>query len=329
MLRRSFLARTLAAAGGAWEGASLAAAPAVPAGTRRLSVLLQDRPEIWAFFQTEVREELAALGWVEGTNLVMQWRYAHGEPERLRALAAELVGTQPDAILTRGTPATQALQRATTSIPILTGVGDPIGAGFARSFAAPGGNITGLSWATTEMIGKQLEVLRELLPQLTMLRLVRPDDSGPYGAALSEPVDAAARKAGLATAVMRVSSRAELGPALRAGSAGGRVAAYVFGIPSIEPKAIAEAALAGRMPTMSGERAFVEAGGLASYKLNWDNQTRRAAAQIDKVFRGEKPGRIPFELPTRAELAFNRSTARALGVGIPQLLLLQADFLVD
>ena len=327
MQRRTFLARTLVAAGSAGECAALAAAPPPVTGVRRLSVLLLDKPEIWAFFEPELRGELAAIGWVEGKNIAIRWHYAQGDADRLRALAAEIVAARPDAILARGTPATLALQRATTSIPILTGVGDPVGAGFARSFAAPGGNITGLSWATAETSVKQVDVLRQLLPRLSSLRVVWPGDRGPYDAGLTEPIQTAARQAGLAVKVMPIASPADLTAAFHAESPG-RTAAYVFGLPKFEPQAIVDAALAGRMATMFLERAFVEAGGLASYRLNWDNQTRRAAAQLDKVLRGEKPARIPFELPTRSELTLNRATARTLGVQIPQLLLLQADAVV-
>ena len=326
MQRRSFLAQGLLL-GTAVTARRAAAAPR-PVGRRRLSVLLFDGREVWKFFETELRTEMAAFGWTEGKNLDMQWHYANGDVERLRSLATELVATRPDAIVVRGTPATNALQRATTSIPILTGVGDPIGAGFARSFAAPGGNITGISWATAETSLKQIDVLRALVARLTMLHVVLPTDREPFVTDLTRPIESAAQKAGLATRVRPVSTLAEMSAAFRSEQSNGNAAAFVFGFSQIEPKSLADAALASAMPTMFAHRGYVEAGGLASYRFDWDNQTQRAAAQIDKVFRGEKPAQIPFELPTRSELALNRSTARALKLTIPQSLLLQADVLV-
>jgi putative ABC transport system substrate-binding protein len=326
MQRRSFLAQGLLL--GAAATTRRAAAAQRPVGGRRLAALLFDGPEVWKLFETELRTELAALGWTEGKNLDMQWHYANGDGERLRSLATDLVATRPDAIVVRGTPATNALHRATTSIPILTGVGDPIGAGFARTFAAPGGNITGISWATTETSLKQIDVLRALVPRLTMLHVVLPADREPFVTDLTRPIESAAQKAGLATRVRPVSTLVEMSAAFRSEQSNRNAAAFVFAFSRIEPKSLADVALASGMPTMFEHRTYVEAGGLASYRFYWDNQTRRAAAQIDKVFRGERPAQIPFELPTLAELVLNRSTARALGLKLPQPLLLQANAIV-
>ena len=299
-----------------------------PSGTRRLAVLLYDGPAVWTPFQDELRTEMAELGWIEGRTLATRWQFADGDAARLRTLARELVAARPDAILTRGTPATQALQRATTSLPILTGVGDPIGAGFAQSYAAPGGNITGISFGSVEASLKHVEVLRALVPGMSTLLVVLPADRVPFKQDLMRPIEAAARNVALPIRVVSVGTHAELRDAFATGRGRADVAAFVFGISQIEPKATADLALTGGMPTMFVERAFVDAGGLASYRLYWDRQTRRTAAQIDKVFRGEAPARIPFELPTRSELVLNKATAQALRLTIPQSLLLRADAVV-
>src|SRR5215203_5381187 len=167
MERRSLLLGAIRL--GALAPAPRAAEPAP--GKRRLAVLLYGLADEWSFFPDELRAALGPLGWVEGSNLASEWRYAK-DPELLRSHAAALVASAPDAILTRGTPATRALQQATKTIPILTGVGDPVGSGFARSFARPGGNITGLSWAQTETAQKQVELLRAMAPRLTTLLIV-------------------------------------------------------------------------------------------------------------------------------------------------------------
>jgi len=325
MQRRSFLAR--ASAVGAWiasEGTFGAT------GARRLSVLLFDGPDPWQFFVDELRTEMAALGWVERRNLSIEWRFANGNVEQLDAVAAKVVASRPDAIVTRGTPATRALQAATTSIPILTGVGDPIGAGFARSLAAPGGNVTGVSWASVEMSVKQVELLRALVPQLATLRIVVPPHyAAPFMGELMRPMEDAARAARLAIERVQVAGAADLERAFGTDGRTRQVAAFVYGAAQVEPQAVTATALAAGMPTMFSDRGFVDAGGLASYRLYWDNQTRRTAAQVDKVLRGEKPARIPFELPTRSELALNKATARALGLTIPQSILLRADVVVE
>jgi len=326
MQRRSLL-RWTAGLGALAAGSIRAAGPGSPG--KRLAVLLLDRRELWASFASALTTELAALGWVEGRNLTVQWRYADGDTALLRAHAQELSRAAPDAIVTRGSPATHALQRATRSIPILTGVGDPVGAGFATTYAAPGGNVTGLSWASVEAAQKQLEVLRTLVPKLASLVVVASGDRKPFLAEMTRSIGAATGAARIAMRTALADSEGELLRALQHEPGRDDVAALIFGLNRIEPELVAATALKARMPTMFEFRGYVEAGGLASFGFNWDNQTRRAAAQIDKVFRGEKPAQIPFELPTRSELVLNRKTAGILGLQIPQALLLRADTVID
>ena len=298
--------------------------------TRRLEVLLFDRAEIWEFLRPEMRKALAEVGWIEGTNLVVRWNHANGDAERLSALAAAIVRSSPDAILTRGTPATQALQRATTTIPILTGLGgDPVTNGFAKTLAAPGSNITGISYAVDEQSRKQVELLRAMVPNLATLLVVITSDRAPFLDALARPFEAAAREAGLVSRIVLIADADALQAAFRRDSSRRDSAAFVFGLPAVEPKVVVDLALAAGIPTMFEQREYVELGGLASYRFYWDNQAQRTAEQIDKVFRGAKPAQIPFELPTRSEFVVNRKTAKALGLVLSPALILRADAVVE
>jgi putative tryptophan/tyrosine transport system substrate-binding protein len=297
---------------------------------RRLGVVLYDRPESWDWLAPALRKALAELGWVEGTNLSVEWHFANGDSARLAELASQVARSGVDAILTRGTPTTRALQRATTTIPIVTGVGDPIGSGFAASYANPGSNITGLSWATTESHRKQIELLKSTVPGLARLIIVLKADRSQFAGEMTRSLDAAAREFGLVTRTVPVDSAADLQTTLRRERNAGFSAAFVFGLgASVAPKEIADIALRNRLPTMFEYGFYVEAGGLMSYRLNWEDQTKSTAIQLDKLFRGIKPAQIPFELPTRSEFVINRATAKALGLAIPQTLLLRADQVIE
>ena len=297
---------------------------------RRLGVLLFDNAESWGFLAPELRQELATLGWVEGTNLTVDWRFANGDASRLAELAQQMVRSGVDAILTRGTPATRALQLASSSVPIQTGVGDPIGSGFARSYAKPGGNITGLSWGIAEANIKRVELLRAMVPKLARLLVVMKADRSPYVNEMTASIDTAARQFGIATTLALVDGVADLQAALRLDRASGVGAALVFGLgTAIDPKVAAQVALRSRMPAMYEYEFYVDSGGLMSYRLNWENQSRRSAAQLDQIFRGVSPAQIPFELPTRSEFVLNRAAAKSLGLAIPQAVLLRADRVVE
>jgi putative ABC transport system substrate-binding protein len=312
-------------------GAVVGSSFSAPAATkpRRVGALLFDRQESWADFRDGLRSELAALGWVDGSSLAMDWRFAEGDAKRLPALAAALCNSGVDAIVTRGTPATRALQQATKSIPILTGVGDPVGSGFAQSFARPGGNISGISYALNEISQKQFELLREAVPRMSRLTFVVKSDRRATADETTRMVRSLARGAAIESRFVFAADAPELRKALpRAGDSGSEAAlVHSFGA-SISPGEVAAIVLAARLPAMFDQRAYVDAGGLMSYRLDWENQTRRTAAQLDKVLRGTSPAQIPFELPTRSELVVNATTAKALGVTLPGTLLLQADAVV-
>ena len=315
----------LSAAASRWP--ARAAAPQ-PSSKRRLAVLLFDSAHTWEWFEPELRQELAALGWIEGSNLATEWHFAQGDPARLTQLARQIASSGVDAVLTRGTPATRALQQATRTVPILTGVGDPVGAGFAKSLADPGGNISGLSFAAVEIGRKQVELLRSVVPGLARLIFVLTNDRSPYVQELMASKSVGPRELGLIHEVALITDVADL---RRAWQPRGRTsAAVVAGLgKSVAPEVLARLALQLKMPTVFEYSFYVDAGGLMSYRLNWENQTQRTAVQLDKIFKGSKPAQIPFELPTQSELVVNKSTARELGLQIPQALLVRANRLVD
>ena len=315
---------------GAMVMARARAAAPPPPGQCRLGVLLFDAAPAWEWLVPELRQALAALGWVEGTNLRTEWHYAEGDVLRLAALAAALARSGVDAVLTRGSPATRALQRASQTLPIITGVGDPVGSGFAQTLARPGGNVTGISYAIVETTQKQLQFLREMVPRLAHLTIIQRANRQGVAAEGTRAGEAAAQTLALSTRRVQLADADSLSQALNHGSSPGTQAAYVFGFgTNPDPKAVAAALIRARLPSVFPQREYVEAGGLMSYRLDWDNQTQRSAAQIDKVLRGEAPGRIPFEFPIRSDLAINARTAAALGLSIPPALRLRADLVIE
>ena len=304
-----------------------AAAPPPP-GQRRLGVLRYDQEDDSRW--PELRQALAALGWVDGMNLRTEWHFANRDAVRLAALAAALVRSGVDAVLTNGSTTTRALQRASQTLPIITGVGDPVGSGFAQTLARPGGNITGLSWGFVETTQKQLQFLREMVPQLAHLTIIQRANRQGDVAEGTRTVEAAAQALALSTRRVQLADAEDLSQALDHASRPGTRAAYVFdfaGFP--DSKAVAAALLRVRLPSICTNRYFVRAGGLMSYELDWDDKAQRFAAQIHKVLRGENPAQIPFEFPTRSDLFINAKAAKALGLTIPPTLRLRADEVIE
>ncbi len=294
---------------------------------RRVAVLLFDNREAWDFLIPDLRKELADLGWVEGKNLQIEWHFANGDAERLQDLAVQIANSGIHVVLTRGTPATRALRKATSTLPILTGVGDPIGSGFAKTYSNPDGNITGLSWASVETYQKQIELLKEMMPSVSRVIIVLKRDRLPFLQDLTGSLTRAARELGLMSETAPVGSLVEAEAALLQARSQGANAAFILG--GITPREIAAIALRQRLPTVCEYSTYVEAGCLMSYRLDWENQTRRTAVQLDKVLRGMKLAQIPFELPTVSEFVINRSTANALGLTVPTALLIRANKIVD
>ena len=271
------------------------------------------------------------LGYVEGKNLAIEWRSAEGKSERLPELAAELVRLKVDVLVTSATPASLAAQKATTTIPIVMyNVGDPVGSGLVKSLARPGGNSTGLSNITAELYPKRLEMLRGMVPKLTRVTvLVNPTNvSTTLGL---KNVQAAGQRVGVKIQPVEASTPQEIVSAFSM-MARQNARALIVSADSFfvgQKNQIAELATKQRLPSIGEYGEYVEAGGLLSYGQNLRENSRRAATYVDKIFKGANPGDIPVEQPTRFELFINRKTAKALGLTIPQSLLISATKIIE
>jgi putative ABC transport system substrate-binding protein len=275
------------------------------------------------------REELRDLGYVEGRNIVIERRSAEGDPQRLAQLAADLAGLPVDVIVTATTAATQAAQRATTTIPIVFALADdPTGLGLVSSLARPGGNITGLTGLMVELTGKRLELLKEAMPNVKRVGvLVSPYSFSP--AALKEATDAAGRL-GLQLEIIEVRQPADLSSAF-AQFAGRKVRALlVLPHPSFVAQRMLLVQLAAkhRLPAIYHLKEFVEVGGLMSYAPDVAHMSRRAATYVDKILKGAKPADLAVEQPTEFEFAVNLKTAKTLGLTFPEALLLRANHVI-
>lgn len=304
-----------------WWCDALAAAP------RRLAILVPGpREEVLAQFPSQEGKALAERGWVEGKTLEVLWGFDNNDESRIPILARELVAARPDVIGTVSTVRTRALQRATRTIPIYTSVGDPVGAGFAQSLVRPGGNITGLSFATREIAQKQIEVLRAAVPKLSAMAILGATKSTAYLHEIAQPTIQAAQAAGISVQPRQVSTLHEMEIALRGLPPAGHAAVYFMGnLGDVDVGAVMQLAIRLRVPAMVAGRELVEKGGLLTYTLNHENETQRTADIVDKLLRGADPATIPFELPTKSDFVVNRRTAAAIGVKLPAELLLRAD----
>jgi len=271
------------------------------------------------------------LGYVDGKNLIVEWRFAEGNFERLPALAADLVQLKVDVIVAVASAAIGAAQKATTTIPIVMATtGDPVGSGFVKSLARPGGNITGLSNMGGDTGAKLLDLLLTVVPRLSRVAvLVTP--TSPTFRVISESVQAGAQKAGVKTLVAETSSLQEVENAFSMMAREKADAVIVGAAPffALHRPQIAGLALKYRMPSIFGNRMYVEAGGLMSYGYKVADNYRRAALYVDKILKGAKPGDLPVEQPVTLELVLNLKTAKALGLTIPQEILLRADELIE
>jgi len=271
------------------------------------------------------------LGYVEGKNLVIEWRFADGKFERLPGLAAELVQLKVDVIVAAASPAISVAQKATATIPIvMASTGDPVGSGFVKSLARPGGNITGLSNMGGDIGPKLFDLLHSVVPNLSRVAVLVSPTSTTYRA-ISEGVQAAAQKAGVKTLVAEASTPQEIENAFSMMARENTGAVIVGATPffTLQRPQIAELAIKYRMPSIFGTRAYVEAGGLMSYGQNIANNYWRAATYVDKILKGAKPGDLPVEQPVTLELVVNLKTAKALGLAIPQTILLRADEVIE
>jgi putative ABC transport system substrate-binding protein len=269
-------------------------------------------------FQQGLRE----LGYVEGQNIIIEYRYAEGETDRFPGLAAELVQLNVDIIVTAGAPPTRAAQHATSTIPIvMTQVGSP--ARFVNSLARPGGNITGLTTITKELEGKRLELLKEVVPKLSRVAVLW----NPIAAALFNETKMVAQSLALQLQSLEVTGPEDFERAFRAATRERSQAVITLRSPLIvnERHRIAELAIKSRLAAIYDDRDFVEAGGLMSYGTNIADLYRRAAIYVDKILKGAKPADLPIEQPTKFELLINLKTAKQIGLTIPPNVLAKAD----
>jgi putative tryptophan/tyrosine transport system substrate-binding protein len=284
---------------------------------------------------TNQREALVArlreLGLVEGKHIIIEYRWAEGKYERLPALAAELVQMNVDVILAGGTPAVQAAKQATPSIPIvMVRVGDPVSSGFVTSLSQPGRNITGLSNILGEVASKYVELLRAAVPKLSRVTLLV-NQNNPIHSDYFKDVQGTEKTNSVAISRVQASTASEIEIAFGAMKQERTEALIVLGDPFFASQAprIAELAAQQRLPTMFWTRGAVESGGLMSYGQNNAEHYYRAATYIAKILKGAKPGELPVEQATKVELVINLKTAKAIGLTIPQQLLLQADKVIE
>jgi putative ABC transport system substrate-binding protein len=286
-------------------------------------------PATWSLFVAAFVQRLRELGWSEGRTIAIEYRWAEGRGERFAEIAAEFVRLKVDVIVTAG-GAVLAAKQATSLIPIVFAVAaDPVGGGLVASLVQPGGNVTGLSTQTAETAGKRLELLREIVPGLRQLAIMA---NAGYPAAVLEmaEVQVAARTLGLEVTTLEIRRAENIAPAFEA--LRGRVEAlYVCADPLVTTNRVRinTLALAARLPVMHGVREYVEAGGLMSYGPNFPELFRRAADYVDKILRGAKPADIPVEQPTKFDLVINLTTAKALGLTIPETFLVRADEVIE
>ena len=274
---------------------------------------------------------LRELGYVVGTNLVIEWRSAEGQAERLPELAAELVRLKVDVLATATTPATLAAQKATATIPIvMAGVGDPVGNGLVKSLARPGGNSTGLSNISVDLGPKLLEMIRSMVPKVTRVAvLVNPLNISL--ASVLKNIQAAGQKIDVKILPVEASTPQEIAIAfaVMARQNAGALIVTQEGFFAQQKTQIVELAAKRRLPSIYGTGNFVESGGLMSYGSNTVDGFRRAATYVDKILKGANPGDLPVEQPTNFELVLNMKTAKTLGITVPQSILIQATKVIE
>jgi putative tryptophan/tyrosine transport system substrate-binding protein len=307
-------------------------AEAQPAGTvHRIGFLGNSTPALEANLVGPFREGLRELGYVEGRNILIEYRWAEGKYERLAALVAELLARNVEVIVTAGTPASHAVKKATNSVPlVMVAVGDPVASGLVPSVTRPGGNITGLTSMGDELEGKRLELLRDLIPTISHVAALTNSGNASMKKA-SEVLLAVAAALKIKVMVFDVRSADQLEKAFdvmrqKRPDALLVPADRVF----LNNRArIVEFAAQQRLPGIHGYRELVEAGGLISYGPSYEGMHRRAAYYVDRILKGTRPGDLPIEGPTTFDLVINMNTAKTLGLTIPPALLLRANQVIE
>jgi ABC-type uncharacterized transport system substrate-binding protein len=324
MRRREFI--TLLGSAAAWP---LAGRAQQPSKLPTIGLLGAGTRSGWADWVAAFVQRLQELGWIEGRTVAIEYRWAEGRPERYIEIAAEFVRLKVDVIVTVGS-AVDAVKQATSVIPVVFAAAvDPLGTGLVASLARPGGNITGLSMQSADLAAKRLELLREVLPELRRLAVM---GNGNYPAAVLEigEVQAAGRTLGVDVDKFEIRRDQDIAPAFEAFK-GGSQALYLCAdaLLNAYQNRINILALSARLPTIYPSRNFLQSGGLISYGVNNADLFRRAADYIDKILRGAKPSSLPVEQPTKFELVFNLTAAKALGLEIPPTLLARADEVIE
>jgi putative ABC transport system substrate-binding protein len=273
------------------------------------------------------REGLRELGYVEGKNIIIEWRSAEGKLDRLSALAAELVRLKVDAIVTAGAAVTRPVKETTSTIPIvMTNEDDPVGTGFVASLARPGGNITGLSTFTPELSGKRLELLKEIIPKLSRVAVFGASTNPGYAQVLNE-LELAARALKVKLQYLDVLDPKDIEPAFLAANKGRADAVFVLpsGVLIAQRTQIVEIALKNRLPAIYPNSLYIDAGGLMTYSASITDLDRRAATYVDKILKGAKPADLPVEQPKKFEFIINLKAAKQIGLTIPPNVLARAD----
>jgi putative ABC transport system substrate-binding protein len=326
MKRRQFIA----ALGGAAVALPLTARAQQAGKQPTIGFLGGGTSSVQSLWTAALVQRLRELGWIEGRTIAIEYRWAEGRSDHLADIAAEFVRLKVDVIVTHSTEPVLAAKRATSVIPIVFGAAtDPVGNGLVASLAQPGGNITGLSLQSTDLAGKRLELLREVVPGLRRLAIMA--NVGAPGAVLEmHETQAVARTLGLEVATVEIRRAEDITPAFEA-LKGRADALYVCSEPLLNTNRtrINILAVGARLPTVHAFREYVEAGGLMSYGANFPDLFRRAADYVDKILRGARPAEIPVEQPTKFDLVINLITAKALGLTVPPTMLARADEVIE
>jgi putative tryptophan/tyrosine transport system substrate-binding protein len=330
MRRRDFIAG-IAGSAAAWP---LAARAQQRDRMRRIAVLLrvaQDDPDAQRDLQS-FRKGLWQLGWVTGSNILIEYRYASADPAQMQTHAAELVGLPAEVVLAGGSLAVAALRRETRTTPIVfVRVADPVSQGFVASLAHPGANVTGFASLEYEMSGKWLELLKGIAPHLVRVALMFNPATDPYGPGFLRSLETAAPSFGVKPTGALIHDPAEIEGTMSVLGSGADSGLIVLpgAFTDVHREQLIALAAHHRVPTIYGYRYFTAAGGLISYGFNSADMYRRAAEYVDRILKGEKPANLPVQQPTASELAINLKTAKALGLAVPANLLALVDEVIE
>jgi putative tryptophan/tyrosine transport system substrate-binding protein len=331
MRRREFIAGVGSAA-----ALPLAARAQQSGGVRRIGVLM-DRvatDTIRQSYLAAFKQGLRQLGWSEGQNLHIEVRWSAGDAALARTYAAQLIGLMPDLILTSTTINLTVIQEATSTVPVVfVSVSDPVAQGFVASMRRPGGNLTGFSVYEFSIGGKWLDLLKEVAPRLARVAVMFDPDASPQSKFFMQVIEATASSHGMQATAVPVRTTADIEPALEsfAHRPNGGLILTTNAFTLLRNKLIVDLATRYRLPSIGGDFDFTREGGLMAYGLTTDfvGQFRQAASYVDRIFKGEKPGDLPVQGPTKSRLVINLKTAKALGLTIPETLLATADQVIE